>query len=68
MRDYSGKGHDRVLREAGEIPDQLFTSNITLDSIMLASNPWFLIYKRGIIKRLSKIFLRALSTPLFIKW
>ena len=39
MRDYSGKGHDRVLREAGEIPDQLFTSNITLDSIMLASNP-----------------------------
>lgn len=41
MRDYSGKKHDRVLREAGEIANQLFTSNITLDPIMLASNPDF---------------------------
>lgn len=31
MRDLSAEEHGRVLREAGEILDQLFTSNITLD-------------------------------------
>lgn len=39
MRDHSEKEHGIVLREAGEISDQLFTSNIVLDSIMLTSNP-----------------------------
>ena len=39
MKDHSGQEYGLVLREASQISAQLLTNNITLDYIMLTSDP-----------------------------